>query len=54
VSAVCSLSALRLGGGATAREGRLELSYNGIWGTVCDDKFDDINAAVVCHVLGYG
>jgi len=44
----------RLVGGETEREGRLEVSYNGIWGTVCDDGFDNTTASVACRSLGYG
>jgi len=46
--------AVRLVDGPSAREGRLEVQYDGQWGTVCDDEFTDAAAAVVCYMLGYG
>lgn len=34
-------------------EGRVEVKYRGIWGTVCDDDFGEAEATVLCHSLGY-
>lgn len=45
----------RLAGGTEPHEGRVEVFYDGVWGTVCDDDFDtnDNAADVLCKQLGY-
>jgi deleted-in-malignant-brain-tumors protein 1 len=44
---------VRLTGGKNEFEGRVEIYFKGIWGSVCDDDWDINDGHVACRMLGY-
>ena len=57
LSVVCTDGDMRLmnssGPSTSSGEGQVEVCYNNSYWTVCDDRWDSIDAGVVCRQLGY-
>ena len=49
----CFTNDIRLIGGSTVNEGRVEVCMNNTWGTVCDDFWGTFDATVACRQLGF-
>lgn len=49
----CTDTDVRLVGGHNALEGVLEICFSGVWGSVCRNGWDDVDAGVVCGQLGF-
>ena len=49
----CNLGDLRLVNGQNNMEGRIEICFNGIWGTIADDNWHNADAKVACRHLGF-
>eukprot|EP00057_Strongylocentrotus_purpuratus_P035138 XP_797846.3 PREDICTED: soluble scavenger receptor cysteine-rich domain-containing protein SSC5D [Strongylocentrotus purpuratus] len=48
-----AMPSVRLIGGSSINEGRVEVLYDGRWGTVCDDYWGPEDAGVACRMMGY-
>ncbi len=44
---------LRLQGGINPQNGRVEVCLDRVWGSICDNNWDDDDATVVCRQLGF-
>ena len=53
VDGSCSPGTVRLVGGNSSREGRVEVCINDVWGTICDFGWSEDDAKVVCGQLGF-
>lgn len=49
----CTNGDVRVRGTSSERIGRVEVCINGTWGTICTEKWDNIDASVVCRQLGF-
>ncbi|GBP06182.1 Lysyl oxidase homolog 2 [Eumeta japonica] len=49
-----STAKIRLIGGRDENEGRVEIQYNGVWGSICGDGWTLHEALVTCRHLGLG
>ena len=48
-----TVSGIRLTDGGSPNQGRVEVSVNGMWGSVCSNGWDIKEAEVVCRILNF-
>ncbi len=49
----CTNGTVRLQDGASIYEGRVEVCNDNAWGTICEDRWGDADAQVVCRQLNF-
>ena len=52
-TSTCKHGDIQLTGGEKEGEGQVEVCYNGVWGTVCANGWDETAERLVCTQLGY-
>ena len=52
-SSMCIDGTIRLMGGVTKREGRVEICHQHQWGSICDNGWGVSDSQVVCRQLGF-
>ena len=50
---ICEEGDIRLQGGRSDTEGRVEICINETWSTICDNRWSINDANVVCQQLGF-
>ena len=54
MNSTCSNGDIRLVGGSAPWEGNVEVCFSGRWGTICQDRWDRVDAQTTCRLLGFG
>ena len=53
IDAPCTPGEIRLANGTLKSEGRVEICFDGVWGTTCGSYWIEVDSIVVCRQLGY-